>query len=73
MRARGVVALTKVQMAAALQVSYRTITAMISRREIPFFRIGGKHVRIRVEHALERMEAAVDGKAGGRRLQSTAK
>ena len=57
LRARGVVALTKAQMAAALQVTYRTVTEMIRRREIPFFRIGGKHVRIRLEEALRLMEA----------------
>jgi excisionase family DNA binding protein len=56
LRARGVVALTKTQMAAALQVSYRTVGEMMRREEIPFFRIGGKHVRFRVEEALKRME-----------------
>jgi excisionase family DNA binding protein len=58
--ARGVLALTKAQVAAALQVTYRTVTEMIRRREIPFFRIGGKHVRIRIEEAMKRMEAQAE-------------
>lgn len=72
LRARGVVALTKAQTATALQVSYRTITAMLRRGEIRFFRIGGKHVRIRIEEALAKMEKAEilkaesrNGEAGG--------
>ena len=44
LRARGVLVLTKAQAAAALQVTYRTVTEMIRRREIPFFRIGGKQL-----------------------------
>jgi excisionase family DNA binding protein len=48
LRAQGVVALTKAQTATALQVSYRTITAMLRPGEIRFFRIGGKHVRIKI-------------------------
>ena len=47
---------TKAQMAVVLQVTYRTITKIMGRGEIPFFRIGGKHVRFRVEEALARME-----------------
>ena len=55
--ARGVLALTKAQVAVALQVTYRTVTAMIQRGEIRCFRIGGRYVRIRIEEAIKRMEA----------------
>jgi excisionase family DNA binding protein len=41
--------LTKAQMAAVLQVSVRTITAMMSRREIPFLRLRGRFIRFRPE------------------------
>ena len=61
--ARGVVALTKAQTATALQVSYRTITAMLRRGEVRFFRIGGKHVRIRIEEAIRHMEAREEAAA----------
>ena len=54
-------ALTKAQVAAALQVTYRTVSAMMQRGEISYFRIGGRLVRIRLEEALRLMEA----KAGG--------
>jgi excisionase family DNA binding protein len=54
LQARGVVGLTKGQMAAALQVSLRTITEMMRRGEISYFKIG-KLVRFRIEDALERM------------------
>ena len=60
LRARGVLVVTKAQMAVALQVTYRCVTKMMSRGEIPFFRVGGKHVRIRVEEALKRMEARAE-------------
>ena len=60
LKARGVVAVTKMQMAAAIQVTERTVTAMIQRREIPFFRIGNKLVRIRIEEAIKRMEARTE-------------
>ena len=63
LRARGVVVLTKAQTATALQVSYRTIGAMMRRGEIRFFRIGGKHVRIRIEEAIRHMEAREEAAA----------
>lgn len=59
LQARGVVGLTKAQMAAALQVSPRTITEMMRRGEISFFKIGKKLVRFRVEEALARMSECV--------------
>jgi hypothetical protein len=54
-----VVALTKVQMAAALQVCPRTVTDMMRRGEISYFKIGKKLVRFRVEDALKRMSETV--------------
>jgi excisionase family DNA binding protein len=60
LRARGVMVLTKAQTATALQVSERTVTAMIGRKEISHFRIGGKHVRIRIEEAIKQMEGRVE-------------
>jgi hypothetical protein len=59
LQARGVVGLTKVQMATALQVCPRTITEMMRRGEISFFKIGKKLVRFRVEEALARMSERV--------------
>ena len=61
LRARGVVVVTKAQIAAAFQVSERTITKMMGRKEIPFFRLGERLVRFRVEEAIKQMEAG--GKA----------
>ena len=61
LRARGVLVLTKAQVAVALQVTYRTVTAMIQRGEIRCFRIGGRYVRIRIEEAIKQLEAG--GKA----------
>ena len=58
-------ALTKAQMAAALQVAYRTITEMMRRQEISYFRIGKRLVRIRLEEALRLMEARGKADAGG--------
>jgi excisionase family DNA binding protein len=46
-------------MAAALQVSTRTITEMMRRGEISYFKIGSKLVRFRVEEALKRMSETV--------------
>jgi len=63
LRARGVLVLTKAQTATALQVTYRTITAMLRRGEVRFFRIGGKHVRIRIEEAIRHMEAREEAAA----------
>jgi excisionase family DNA binding protein len=54
----GVVCLTKTQMAAALQVCPRTITEMMRRGEISYFKIGDL-VRFRVEDALVRMRETV--------------
>ena len=59
LQARGVVGLTKAQMAAALQVCPRTITEMMRRGEISYFKIGKKLVRFRVEDALKRMSETV--------------
>ena len=61
LKARGVVVVTKGQIAAAFQVSERTITKMMGRKEIPFFRVGERLVRFRVEVAIKHMEAG--GKA----------
>jgi len=60
LKARGVVVVTKGQIAAAFQVSERTITKMMGRKEIPFFRLGERLVRFRVEEAIKHMEAAAD-------------
>ena len=57
--ARGVVAITKAQMAAALQISVRSLNGMIARGEISFFKIGKKLVRFGVEEALARMSERV--------------
>jgi hypothetical protein len=58
-RARGVVGLTKTQMAAALQISVRSLNGMMARGEISFFKIGPRLVRFRVEDALKRMGETV--------------
>jgi excisionase family DNA binding protein len=60
LKARGVAVVTKAQIAAAFQVSERTITKMMGRKEIPFFRLGERLVRFRVEEAIKHME----GRAG---------
>ncbi len=57
--ARGVVGLTKAQMAAALQVSVRTLNGMMRRGEISYYKIGSKLVRFRLEDALKRMGETV--------------
>ncbi len=41
----GQMFLTKAQMAALLQVSIRTITAMMAKKEIPFLRLKGRLIR----------------------------
>ena len=56
---KGAVALTKTQMAAALQVSVRSLNGMMARGEISFFKIGERLVRFRVEDALKRMSETV--------------
>jgi excisionase family DNA binding protein len=58
-QAKGVVALTKKQMAAAIQVCPRTITEMMRRGEIAYYRIGKRLVRFRIEDALKRMGETV--------------
>lgn len=59
LQGRGVVGLTKVQMAAALQISVRSLNGMMARGEISFFKIGRKLVRFGVEEALARMSERV--------------
>jgi len=59
LQARGVVGLTKVQMAAALQVCPRTISDMMRRGEISYFKIGRRLVRFRIEDAVKRMSETV--------------
>ncbi len=63
LQARGVVGLTKRQMAAALQVCPRTITEMMRRGEIAYYRIGKKLIRFRIEDAIEQMNKTVLVKA----------
>jgi hypothetical protein len=46
-------------MAAALQVCPRTITEMMRRGEIGYFKIGRRLVRFRIEDALKRMSETV--------------
>jgi excisionase family DNA binding protein len=58
LQARGVVGLTKGQMAAALQISVRSLTAMMQRGEISFWKIG-RLVRFRIEDAVKRMNETV--------------
>jgi DNA-binding CsgD family transcriptional regulator len=57
--ARGIVLLTKPQMAAALQISLRSLNGLMARGEIAFFRIGPRLVRFRLEDALKRMNQTV--------------
>ena len=59
LKARGVVALTKAQMAAALQISVRSLNGMMARDEIDCWRITPRLVRFRVEHAVRRMDETV--------------
>ena len=58
LQARGVVALTKAQMAASLQISVRSLNGMMARGDISYFKIG-RLVRFRVEEALKRMSETV--------------
>ena len=58
LQACGVVALTKAQMAAALQISVRSVNGMMARGEISYFKIG-RLVRFRIEDALKRMSETV--------------
>ena len=59
LQARGVVCLTKTQMAAALQISVRSLNAMMARGDVAFFRIAPRLVRFRIEEALKRMSERV--------------
>jgi excisionase family DNA binding protein len=59
LHARGVVGLTKKQMAAAIQVCPRTITEMMRRGELAYYRIGKRLVRFRIEDAIKRMGETV--------------
>ena len=59
LQARGVVCLTKTQMAAVLQISVRSLNKMIARKEISYFKIGTRLVRFRLEDALQRMNETV--------------
>lgn len=59
LQARGVVGLTKRQMAAALQVCPRTITEMMRRGQISYWKIGKQIVRFRMEDAVKRMNETV--------------
>ena len=57
--AKGVVWLTKTQMAAALQISVRSLNNLMARGDVAFFRIGPRLVRFRIEEALKRMSERV--------------
>jgi len=57
--ARGVVGITKAQMAAALQISVRSLNGMIARGEIAHWRIGKGLLRFRLEDAVRRMNETV--------------
>lgn len=59
LQARGVVGLTKAQMAGAIQVSVRSLNGMISRGEIAYWRIGKRLLRFRIEDAVRRMNETV--------------
>ncbi len=59
LQAMGVVCLTKTQMAAALQISVRSLNAMMARGDVAFFRFGPRLVRFRMEEALKRMAERV--------------
>ncbi len=59
LQAWGVVAITKAQMAAAIQVCPRTISEMMRRGEISYYRIGKRLVRFRIEDAIKRMNETV--------------
>jgi hypothetical protein len=42
-------------MAAALQISVRSLNGMMARGDIAYFKIGSRLVRFRIEEALKRM------------------
>lgn len=58
LQANGVVGLTKRQMAGAIQVCPRTITEMMRRGQISYWKIG-RLVRFRIEDAVKRMNETV--------------
>ena len=51
----GVLLYTKAQMAAAMQISVRCLTGMMSRGDISYLKIHGRLVRFRPEDALRRV------------------
>lgn len=59
LQVRGVVALTKTQMAAALQISVRSLNGMMARGEIAYFKIGSRLVRFHLDEALKQMNETV--------------
>jgi len=59
LQARGVVAITKAQMAGALQISVRSLNGMMARGEVSYFQIGPRLVRFSVEDAVNRMRQKV--------------
>jgi hypothetical protein len=59
LHARGVVGLTKAQMAGVIQISVRSLNGMIARGEIAYWRIGKRLLRFRIEDAVKRMNETV--------------
>ena len=59
LRAKGVVGLTKAQMAAALQISVRSLNGLMARGEVAYWRIGERLIRFHVEDAVRRMNETV--------------
>jgi hypothetical protein len=59
LQARGIVGLTKAQMAGALQISVRSLNGLMARGEVAYWRIGGRLIRFRVEDAVKRMNETV--------------
>lgn len=59
LRARGVVGLTKAQMAGAIQISVRSLNGMIARGDISYWRIGKRIRRFNIEDAIKRMNERV--------------
>jgi hypothetical protein len=55
----GAVALTKGQMAGALQISVRSLNSMMAKGQIDFWRITPRLVRFRIEDAVRRMNETV--------------
>jgi len=59
LQARGVVGLTRRQMAGAIQISVRSLNGMIARGEIAYWQIGKRLKRFRIEDAVRRMNETV--------------